>query len=69
MSSHSSNQGSTSSTEGAAERDSVVDAVFDTTLGWVDVGLGRARATLSSSARTLLRTAKKLEIVRERLRA
>jgi hypothetical protein len=51
-----------------SKHDSVVDAVFDTTLGWIDAGLGRARTTLSNGARTLLRTAKKLDVVRERLR-
>jgi hypothetical protein len=57
-----------STSETTNERDSVVDAVFDTTLGWIDVGLGRARATLSSGARKLIRTAKALDVVRERLR-
>lgn len=57
-----------SSSVDPSERDSVVDAIFDTTLGWVDVGLDRARATLSNGARKLIRTAKKLEVVRDRLR-
>jgi hypothetical protein len=51
------------------ERDSVVDAIFDTTLGWVDIALDRTRAALSNYARTLIRAARKLQIVRDRLRA
>ncbi|HVH43324.1 MAG TPA: hypothetical protein VM925_13310 [Labilithrix sp.] len=68
MSIDSVNENSSSSST-TNERDSVVDAVFDTTLGWIDVGLGRARTTLSNGARALIRTAKALDVVRERLRA
>jgi hypothetical protein len=48
---------------------SVVDTVFDTTLGWVDAGLAYARSALSNAARTLIRAARTIEIVRERLRS
>ncbi|HVJ90755.1 MAG TPA: hypothetical protein VM580_13205 [Labilithrix sp.] len=48
---------------------SVVDTVFDATLAWVDACLGRVRKSLSNSARAMLRTARALDVVRERLRA
>jgi hypothetical protein len=60
-----SNDQTTSTT---TERDSLVDELFDTTLDWVDLGLDVARATLSNAARTLIRTAKSIETVRDRLR-
>jgi hypothetical protein len=58
-----------SSNESREPMTSVVDTVFDTTLGWVDAGLAYARTTLSNAARTLIRAARTLEIVRERLRS
>ena len=48
---------------------SSVDTVFDTVLGGVDAGLGHVGDALSAGARTLLRTARTLDVVRERLRA
>jgi hypothetical protein len=51
------------------EKSSVVDAVFDAALAWVDVGLTHLRTSLDGSARAMERTAKAIEIVRDRLRA
>ena len=48
---------------------SVVDAVFDALLAWTDIGLDQAKLALSGSARAMDRTAKALEIVREKLKA
>ena len=53
----------------AAPEFSVVDAVFDALLAWTDVGLDHAKLALSGSARAMDRTAKALEIVREKLKA
>jgi hypothetical protein len=46
---------------------SVVDAVFDAALAWIDVGLGQAKLALEGSSRAMERTAKTLEVVREKL--
>ena len=48
---------------------SIVDTIFDTALAWVDAGLGHVRSSLSKTGRALLRTARTLDVVRERLRA
>jgi hypothetical protein len=56
----------TSTTDAAAT--SVVDAVFDAALAWIDVGLGHAKLALDGSARAMERTAKALDVVREKLR-
>jgi hypothetical protein len=48
---------------------SLVDTVFDTTLAWVDAGLGHVKATLATGGRSMLRAARALDVVRERLRA
>lgn len=48
---------------------SVVDAVFDALLAWTDVGLEHAKLALSGTARAMDRTAKALDVVREKLKA
>ena len=48
---------------------SVVDAVFDALLAWTDIGLDHAKLALSGSARAMDRTAKAIEVVREKLKA
>ena len=53
----------------AKPEDSVVDAVFDALLAWTDIGLDHAKLALNGSARAMDRTAKALEIVREKLKA
>ena len=58
----------TTTNTNSSDQESLVDALFDTALGWVDIGLETARATLSHSASTLVRTAKVIEGVREKLR-
>lgn len=68
MSIESTTNDTTSAPSNAREQDSLVDALFDTALGWADIGLETARTTLSHSASALNRTAKLLEVVRERLR-
>lgn len=52
-----------------APHDSVIDAVFDALLAWVDVGLTHAKTSLVSAARAMERTANAIEVVRDRLRA
>lgn len=52
----------------SAGRASVVDAVFDTALAWVDTGLGRLQTSLDASARAIDRAAIALDTVREKLR-
>jgi hypothetical protein len=47
---------------------SIVDAVFDVGQAWAEVGLGQARLALEGSARALQRTAKALDLLRERVR-
>ena len=52
-----------------AKPESVVDAVFDALLAWTDIGLDHAKLALSGSARAMDRTAKAIEVVREKLKA
>jgi hypothetical protein len=54
--------------EKKTETPSVVDAVFDAMLAWVDVGLAHAKTSLTGTAQAMERTAKALDAVRERLR-
>lgn len=70
MSIESTNETISTSTENtSSEPESLVDAIFDAALGWVDIGLETARATLAQSAKTLQSTAKVIDGVREKLRS
>ena len=48
---------------------SIVDAVFDATLAWVDTALGHVKTSLASAGRALIRSARAVDAVRVRLRA
>ena len=48
---------------------SIVDAVFDATLAWVDTALGHVKTSLATAGRALLRSARAVDAVRIRLRA
>lgn len=64
--------GSTPSTSNDASNEpqsSIVDTVFDATLAWVDTALGHVKTSLASAGRALIRSARAVDTVRERLRA
>lgn len=64
--------GSTPSTSNGDSNDpqsSIVDTVFDATLAWVDTALGHVKTSLASAGRALIRSARAVDTVRERLRA
>ena len=71
MSSTTMNDRASSSSNGGSNepRSSIVDAVFDATLAWVDTALGHVKRSLASAGRALLRSARAVDTVRERLRA
>jgi len=48
---------------------SIVDAVFDATLAWVDTALGHVKTSLATAGRALIRSARAVDAVRIRLRA
>jgi len=56
-------------TKSSTPATSVVDAVFDTALAWIDAGLGHVCTSLARGGRALIRTARTVDVVRERLRA
>ncbi len=60
---------SSTSNRSREPQSSIVDAVFDTTLAWVDTALGHVKTSLASAGRALLRSARAVDTVRERLRA
>jgi hypothetical protein len=70
MSSTTINDTGSSTSNGSREpQSSIVDAVFDTTLAWVDTALGHVKASLAYAGRALIRSARAVDGVRERLRA
>ena len=71
MSSTTMNHSASSDSNGTSSepQSSIVDTVFDATLAWVDTALGHVKASLTSAGRTLIRSARAVDAVRERLRA
>ena len=70
MSSTTMNQTDSNSNGSSNEpQSSIVDAVFDATLAWVDTALGHVKISLASAGRALLRSARAVDAVRVRLRA
>ena len=71
MSSTTMNHTESSSSNSASNepQSSIVDTVFDATLAWVDTALGHVKTSLASAGRTLIRSARAVAAVRERLRA
>ena len=65
------NQSDPSSNDASSRQpqSSIVDAVFDATLAWVDIALGHVKTSLASAGHALLRSARAVDAVRERLRA
>lgn len=68
MSSTTTDTNAPTETQNETETTSVVDAVFDAVLSWVDVGLAHVKTSLTGTANAMERTAKALDVVRERLR-
>lgn len=50
-------------------KSSIVDAIFDRGLAWVDAGLSHGKTALETTADALSKTAKSLDTIRERLAA
>ncbi len=70
MSSTTMNHGASSNPNDTSNepQSSLVDTVFDATLAGVDMALGHVKTSLTSAGRTLLRSARAVDAVRERLR-
>jgi hypothetical protein len=69
MSQPQSNPEATTQPELPANAPSVVDAVFDAALAWAAVGLAHVKTSLDATARAMDRTAKALDVVREKIQA
>lgn len=50
-------------------RASIVDALFDIGLGWVELGLSQGKAALEGTSRALAKTARSLGAIEEALKS